>query len=815
MDRSRAEPSPPPLPLSARVFVAVIGIAGLVAIILTLRNWTPAPALRFAIYLAIALASSGMKVAIPGVSGNISVNYVFTLLCILEFNVSETLLLALAAALSQTFLHTKEAPRPAHFIFNVACISLTVLSAATVYHQPWFASTTEGSASRLTIAGIVYFLVNSLSVSAIIALSERRSVFKVWRGFFDWSFAYYLVGISLALMVHLSIQQLGWMFTLALLPLLYMIYRSYKIYLGKMEQEKSHAENMASLHLRTIEALALAIEAKDECTHDHLTRVQVYSLKTAEHLGLAPDEVMALQAAAILHDIGKLAVPDYIISKPGKLTPEEFEKMKVHTVVGATILEQVGFPYPVPPIVRSHHERWDGSGYPDGLKAEEIPIGARILGAVDCLDALATDRQYRRALPLDEAMEYVASLSGRSFDPRVVDILKRHYREFEAMARAAPRRETRLGKDIVITRGDAPAAGFQQDHSIPPGGVVEEARTFTASVAAARQEIQAVLEAAHDVSAALRPEELLSLIAERLKQVVPFDCIAFYIRQGNILRPRYVSGEGSRIFASLEIPVGQGLSGWVVENKRPIVNGNPSVEPGYLNDPTRFSLLNSALALPLSGGDQVSGVLTLYRTERDAFTRDDLRLLLAVIGRISRAIEVSIRFQKPHGGLSDELTGLGNARSLYLRLQEELGRAAEDRHEFAVMVCDLDGFHYVNARFGEFAGNELLRRVAAILSENCRESDFVARMGGDEFAVLLTGARGDVLNAKIESLDRAVRRTARDLCGEDKVGFSVGLACCPEHGADAETLLSYAEEQMYRTKRIRSASLAGSIGQVA
>ena len=191
-----------------------------------------------------------------------------------------------------------------------------------------------------------------------------------------------------------------------------------------MEQEKAHAESMASLHLRTIEALATAIEAKDECTGDHLRRVQVYSLELAKHLGLSSDEVNALQAASILHDIGKLAVPDYIISKPGKLTPDEFDKMKVHTVVGAEILEQVAFPYPVAPIVRSHHEKWDGSGYPDGLKAEDIPIGARILSAVDCLDALASDRQYRRALPLDEAMDYVAGLSGRSFDPQVVEILK-------------------------------------------------------------------------------------------------------------------------------------------------------------------------------------------------------------------------------------------------------------------------------------------------------------------------------------------------------------------------------------------------------
>src|SRR5437867_6894669 len=182
---------------------------------------------------------------------------------------------------------------------------------------------------------------------------------------------------------------------------------------------------MANLHLRTIEALALAIEAKDHTTHDHLQRVRVYAIEVAKELGIPDEEMLALHAAALLHDIGKLAVPEHIISKPGRLTPEEFGKMKIHPVVGAEILERVRFPYPVVPIVRSHHERWDGRGYPDGLKGEEIPTGARILGAVDCLDALASDRQYRRAFPLDVALEKVVADSGKSFDPRVVEVLQR------------------------------------------------------------------------------------------------------------------------------------------------------------------------------------------------------------------------------------------------------------------------------------------------------------------------------------------------------------------------------------------------------
>ncbi len=190
---------------------------------------------------------------------------------------------------------------------------------------------------------------------------------------------------------------------------------------------------MATLHLRTIEALALAIEAKDHTTHDHLQRVRVYAIEVAKELGVTPGEMEALHAAALLHDIGKLAVPEHIISKPGRLTPEEFEKMKIHPVVGAEILERVRFPYPVVPIVRAHHEKWDGSGYPFGLKGEEIPIGARILSSVDFLDAMASDRQYRRALPLEEVMKRLSAESGKSFDPKVVNVLEKRYRQLEKL----------------------------------------------------------------------------------------------------------------------------------------------------------------------------------------------------------------------------------------------------------------------------------------------------------------------------------------------------------------------------------------------
>ena len=271
-------------------------------------------------------------------------------------------------------------------------------------------------------------------------------------------------------------------------PPLYLVYRSYSLYLGRVEEQQKHILEMSRLHLRTIETLALAIDAKDDTTAAHLRRVQVYASEIGKELNLTALEMKALEAAALLHDVGKLAVPEYIISKPGKLTEEEFEKMKVHPVVGAEILERVQFPYPVVPIVRSHHEKYDGTGYPDGLAGEEIPIGARILSAVDCLDALASARQYRQAMPLEDAMRIVAEQSGKSYDPKVVAILQRRFRELELKAKAETNDLVKLSSNIKVERGAAPATGFAE----PENETIRTAPTgdFSLAISSARREFQ-------------------------------------------------------------------------------------------------------------------------------------------------------------------------------------------------------------------------------------------------------------------------------------------------------------------------------------
>lgn len=797
---------PQRIPTAAKLFIVAIGLAGLAAMAWTFRTWTAEPDPRFYIYLFLALVSSGMNVTFPGMRGAISVYFVFTMLALLELKPPETMFLAITSAAAQTYLYSKKKGwlRLVYLFFNTSCIALTILAAMWVYRTRWFAHMPEAELLQLTLAGVAYFVVNNVPIAIVIALTDGQNLRTMIRRLCDWTFGYYLVAVSLAEIVHRLSGRLGWSFTLALLPPLYLVYRSVRLYFAKMEQEKAHAESMAALHLRTIEALATAIEAKDECTGDHLRRVQVYSLEMAKHLGLSSDEVNALQAASILHDIGKLAVPDYIISKPGKLTPEEFDKMKVHTVVGAEILEQVAFPYPVAPIVRSHHEKWDGSGYPDGLKTEDIPIGARILAAVDCLDALASDRQYRRALPLDEAMDYVASLSGRSFDPQVVDILKANYHEFERLAQNTPVRHHKLSKDLIVSRGHAPDAGFEKSASAA-AAAGNRAQAPADAVASARQEMRVIVDLALDLSKTLRMEDILSILAARLKQLVPYDCLAVYVRERSVLRARFTSGSNSQRFASLEIPMGQGLSGWVVENGKPIINGNPAVEPGYAEASEELGALHSALSIPLGdGADQLSGALTLYRTEKDAYSADHLRVLLAIKGDITRALDGAMRFQKAQQEAgADELTGLPTKAALLAYLQD--GFAAQ-RKPVTVLLCDIDEFRRVNELYGRSTGDQLLKLVSTILRNNSRSADYVARVGGDEFALLLAAARPDDLAGKIESLDRLVANACRSLCGGEASGLAVGVACFPENGADAESLIAFAEEALAHAKEARRAS---------
>jgi len=621
-----------------RTFLAGMSLAGSICLLVSFTHWQSNDWVKFCAYLVAALFSSSLKVSLPGIEGTLSVNFLFTLLGVLELSLPEILCIGLASTLTQFYWRPARRPKTVQLLFNLSQVTVSSAVAYGAYRLMVLKVLHGPGHLALLVAAITHFACNTAAMSTIIGLTESKPIRKVWNDSYLWSFPYYMVGAATAGLIHFLNAHIGWQSSLLVLPPIYLMYRSYRLYLGKLETEKRHAEQVSKLHLRTIEALALAIEAKDENTAEHLQRVRVYSMELAKELRLTEDETEALQAASVLHDIGKLAVPEHIISKPGRLTPEEFEKMKIHPIVGAEILERVNFPYPVVPIVRAHHEKWDGTGYPYGLAGESIPVGARILAAVDCFDALASDRQYRKALPLDEAMAKVVADAGKAFDPRVVEILQRRYLELEKLAtEQTPDAPAKLSTDIKVERGAAPAAGFAKS---------EEPETLTAAqdadlstlISAARNAAAEIIELKKQ-SSFLRLEDVFSLAAIRLKQFVPYDALAAYCLREEVLLPVFVSGENFLLFSKLQIPLGEGLSGWVAENHKAILNGNPSVEPGYVNDTKQYSTMRSALAVPLEGITGLAAVLALYRAGQDAFTSDDLRVLEALTERIGPAIE--------------------------------------------------------------------------------------------------------------------------------------------------------------------------------
>jgi diguanylate cyclase (GGDEF)-like protein/putative nucleotidyltransferase with HDIG domain len=788
------------LPIGARAFIGLVIAAGTVSLLQAAIHPISRNIAEFICYLGIAILASRLRVSLPGITGTLSVNFLFILVAISELSYAEALTLSAVSMLAQSLYPHR--PSAIQLTFNACAGSLSTAVAYLVFHNIWVNEIIVSRPLILCLAASTYFIVNAGSIATVISVSDGKPLRDILVGCYFWSFPYYLVGAGIAGAIGWFNHAFNWETSLLFVPATYLIYRSYRLYLGKLEDEKRHVEEMADLHLRTIEALALAIEAKDQTTHDHLQRVRIYAIEVAKELGMTGTDLEALHAAALLHDIGKLAVPEHIIAKPGRLTPEEFEKMKIHTVVGAEILERVRFPYPVVPIVRAHHEKWDGSGYPYGLKGNEIPIGARILSAVDYLDALASDRQYRKAMPLDEVMTRLAAESGKSFDPKVVEVLKRRYRTLGNLALAHSAQIGGLGapsETSKMTTGQAPAAGYE--NAAVADGPGHEAN-FLSSIAAARQEAQSLFELSQNLGASLSLGETLSVFSVKLKPMVPYDAIAIYILRDDVLTPEYVNGDNYRLFSSLRIPLGDGLSGWVAQNKKPIVNGNPSVEPGYLNDPDKFSTLRSALAVPLEGVSGVIGVLALYRGDRDAFTSDHLRLLLAVSGKMALAIENALKYQQAESSATtDYLTGLPNARSLFLQLDRELARCKRDNAPLTLMVCDMDGFKKINDRFGHLEGNRVLRLFAQALKDSCREYDYVARMGGDEFVVIAPGLEPEAAAKKVEQLRPLARQAGFDVCGEEILSLSVGVVISPHDGNDAEQLLTEADRRMYVEKQ--------------
>jgi putative nucleotidyltransferase with HDIG domain len=785
----------------AKALVCLV-VAGASASLYSTSGYAERQWLYFFVYLVAILLSSGMKVALPKTEGTMSVNFPFILLGILQLSPLQAVILAVSSVVAQCRFRVMKPFTLVQILFNVANVTTATVLAWHTYAGCLKLMGGE-VAPALAVAATVYFVATLAPVALVIALESNVSPFEKCPEFL-WYLPFYLVGAMLAAAANLIGLMFGWMTSLLLIPMVYTVYRAYCAQQAIVRDRERHIVETEALHLRTIEGLAMAVEAKDQNTHRHLMRVRVYVSELGKAMGLDKPLMQALTTASFLHDIGKLAVPERIINKPGKLTPEEFEKMKIHPVVGADILERVHFPYPVVPIVRSHHEAWDGSGYPDGLKGEDIPIGARILTAVDCFDALASERPYRRAMPIGEAMAFVKSRAGIQFDPRVVRLLEERYLELEEMARQQIEEVEPLKTDLFIERGAAPGAGFvpeQHGERKPDNGTDTPDRQIDPLnlIAEAVREAKAVFELGRMLEGSLSPQALSEMFSQRLQPLVPFDCFAVYLKREDSVAALFRGGPLALAFSARPIPLGEGLSGWVADSERPIVNGNPTVETNFAAGNESITEDSSALSVPLFDlGGVAFGVLTLYSRRKAAYSKDHLRILQAIESNFALSLENALRFEAAEKGARSG--GRPQPAGLRLFLEKadaEVKDARDQGRSFGVAVCGLNSSNGAN----ELLGDAFLHAVAHELDLRAGEAGAVARMCGDEFAFLFSAKTGASADSRAAALEQAALRVCDRMQVEAEISPCAGVAFYPQDGESAEQLLGAANRRMHKRMR--------------
>jgi diguanylate cyclase (GGDEF)-like protein/putative nucleotidyltransferase with HDIG domain len=790
------------LPLAARVYVTAVIATGAVLLVTCFPTSFFGSPWLFLGLLTLSSLTSVFKVNLPLArrSSTMSVSYAVDFASLLLLGPNETMIVAVASAFSQCTFRIQERNPIHRTLFSMACLVVTVQAAGLVYHG---LGGTPGEISGLGIAkpligaATAYFVFNTFTVATAIALSMKQPLLKVWYQNFLWSAPSYFVGALVAALVSWMSglpNQWWWWSVLAAAPV-YLTYHTYKVYLGRVEDERRHTQEMADLHLATIEALALAIDAKDQTSQLHIRRVQLYAAALASGLGMSENEIQGVKTAALLHDIGKLAVPEHILSKPGPLTPEEFQKIRAHPKVGADIVSSVPFPYPVAPLILSHHERWDGKGYPAGLKGDEIPLGARILSVVDYFDALMAERPYHKAMTSSAAVGLLQQEAGKGLDPQVVSkftellpVLQQEALQLDQSMRRTPEEE--------MTAKGVPATGLAPEHG--KKNVFED-------IALAHREIYALYEIAQAMGTSLGVSDTMALISAKLTNLVPFSCAALFLfdEETETLRCRFATGTDADVIQQVAVHSGEGLTGWVARNRRPLVNARPSADLEAAGLTHLATTLQSALVCPLMFNERFIGTLSVYHTDA-AFYRDDHRRLLDRVSEQAAAvINNSMLFeQTQEDSLTDPLTGLPNTRFLFMHLTRELARAERLKSEVSLMVMDLDSFKEINDSHGHHVGDRALCEVARVLRAAIRPYDICVRYAGDEFIVVLSGCGADEAEHKRQELQKSIddvffeARPGKRL----QLGISVGAAVFPQDGESYEALLATADSRMYQDK---------------
>ncbi len=577
------------------LIVGVVVVGGLVLVQAATQFPRVPLDITLGVLAIITIASGRFAIKVPGRSATVSMSEVFLFASVLLYGPAPATLLV---ALDGFWVSCGQKHRCLYrALFNIAEPAISIWFAGQAFFLIAGPLQAQPAGLLVVVAAVgmaaVFFASNSFLTAAAIGWEGGGSAYEMWSRHALYLGVNYYAAASLAALATgfsqspaLNLPVVG-----LAVPLLVLSYVAYKEASTRVDDAHKHVREVTHLYEATVEMLAMAVESKDQGTHGHVRRVQRYAHAVARALGVVDaSELQAIEAGSVLHDIGKLAVPDHILNKPGVLSRVEYDTMKRHTVMGARILTAVDFPYPVVPIVRHHHERWDGQGYPDGLTRTEIPLGARILSVVDCFDALTSDRPYRPALSDERAVEILKSRSGVFYDPAVVDRfieLVPQFRRYEG----APAEPSELIGSVVarMARQGGEAAANAPD-----------------------EEFEASPVPAMDLEAA-------DLIEKRTKRIQGAEaCLFLLTRSGDELVLAYATTSRLRDATSaLQLPIGQGLSGWVAANRSTIRNADPSLD---LKESAARLGFRWCTGTPVFAHGDLVGALTVYLARQHRFT---------------------------------------------------------------------------------------------------------------------------------------------------------------------------------------------------
>lgn len=577
------------------------------------RVFIAPPGIEWFILAALTLLTGSFTVKLPSLPAKISVSETFVFTSVLLFGPAAGTLTVVLDALVISFWMTPAKRPPLRVLFNATAPAIAIRVASEIFFMQ--SRVLPGTIDRTDVGGLVlplfafaflYFLINTGLVAGVLALERRESPIDIWRRHFPQVSTTYFVGGSIALLLVAYTDTIDLTVLSIIVPLLVISYLTFRTSMGRIEDANRHVEQVQEMFLSTVETLAMAVDAKDQITHGHIRRVQTRATDLARRMGVTEDvQLKAVATAALLHDMGKLAIPEHILNKPGKLTSAEFSKMKRHADIGADLLSSIRFPFPVVPIVRHHHENWDGSGYPSGISGADIPIGARVLAVVDCFDALTSDRPYRPRLSSEEAFDILRERRGTMYDPLVVDTFISSYAGIAQDSVTIGRSETPLTSASDIRALELEESAFNQ-------------------IRATAAESTLLVNAAEDIAAATSPGQALASAAQCLRQLLPATvfCLYRYDPADDNVKCDFVEGDPKGLLVGLSIKVGERVTGWTVANRHTSVNSHAALDLSHIAESFETPL-RSTISTPMFSGSRMLGALTAYSSKTDAFVESD------------------------------------------------------------------------------------------------------------------------------------------------------------------------------------------------